>query len=75
MCVKARIRDMFKDILKISQDDEFINSSEADPITIAQFFEHGTPTPNLTDLHFDLLGDPDSTWNTMVFDMLRKEFL
>lgn len=66
---------MFKDILKISQDDDFINHLEADPVSIAQFEELGEPAPSLDDLHFDLLGDTHSVWNTTIFDMLRKAFL
>lgn len=72
---KARIRSLFKDILGISQDEDFINHSEAGIELIAQFEEHGEPAPNLADLHFDLYGDTRSIWNTTVFDMLRKEFL
>lgn len=73
--LKARVRTLFKDILKISQDEDFINHLEADPAMIIQFEEHGEPAPTLNDLHFDLLGDTHSIWNTTVFDMLRKEFL
>ena len=73
--LKARVRNMFKDLLGISQDDDFINHLEADPETIFQFEGSGEPMPDLKDIRFDLLGDPHSIWNTKIIDMLRLEFL
>ena len=61
--------------MKVLQDEDFINHAEAEPETIAHYEEHGNPVPDITDLHFDLLGDTHSVWNAKIFDMLRKEFI
>ena len=72
---QERVRTLFKNILGITQDDEFINHEEADPTVISSFENTGVPKPTLNDLHFDMLGNVHSIWNTTIFHLLRIRFV
>lgn len=69
---KVHIRQLFKDVFGIKQDEDFVTHLAATASAIQSYIDGGDG-PNINDLHLDMQGSYSSEWNKRAFDLLLGE--
>src|SRR5579864_3898157 len=67
---KAAVRNLFKEVFKVEQDENFISHESATPKEVDDFIEGEGPGPDPNNLHFDMNGPFNNAWNMTIIQHL-----
>ncbi|KAF8591802.1 hypothetical protein K439DRAFT_1326519 [Ramaria rubella] len=70
--MKALVRQVFKDTLNITQDDDIVQHKIVPPQAVRQYEKDGENGLDLNNLHLDMKGDLTSEWNVNTISLLME---
>jgi hypothetical protein len=71
--MKALVRRLFKDMLKINQDSEIVLHEIIPPTLAIKYAEGQERGPDLNGLHLDMKGGLNSDWNVKTISLLAED--
>jgi hypothetical protein len=72
---QASVRRLFKDVFRISQDEDFVDHITAGRQDVHDYEHADGEGPNKNDLHFDMERSPTSPWNKAILAILTDHLI